>query len=60
MRLLFQDHEGATFMCDTSYEQVTIPLENVKDVVKWFLEETLYDVVLYKGTATAVVAGSLL
>ena len=54
MRLLFQDHEGATFMCDTSYEQVTIPLENVKDVSKWFLEETLYDVVLYKGEPVTV------
>jgi elongation factor P len=54
MRLLYVDKEEVSFMDDTSFEQIAIPLSNVEDVKKWFLEEILYDIILYNGEPVTV------
>lgn len=54
MRLLYSDHTGATFMDEESFEQIVIPLKQIEDVKHWLVEDTLYDVILYKGEVTSV------
>ncbi|MCH9608874.1 MAG: Elongation factor P [Chlamydiales bacterium] len=49
MRLLYTDHEGATFMDDESFEQTTIPLSKVEEMKQWLLDDTVYDLIFYKG-----------
>lgn len=54
MRLLYVDQEGATFMDDDSYEQVTVPLDKIGEIKAWLVEDVVYALVFYKGEATAV------
>ena len=54
MRLLYTDGSGATFMDDTSYEQITIPLDKIEDVKQWLREDVSYSLVFYKGEPTTV------
>lgn len=51
MRLLYKDADGATFMDDTTFEQLTIPMSLIGDQEVWLMEELLYDIVFYKGEA---------
>lgn len=51
MRLLYTDGDGAVFMDDSSYEQTTIPLDNLGDTQQWLKEDVLYSVVFFKGQA---------
>ena len=54
MRLLYTDGSGATFMDDTTYEQLTIPSERLEDVQQWLRDDVMYSLVFYKGEATTV------
>ncbi|MEI8125866.1 MAG: elongation factor P [Parachlamydiaceae bacterium] len=54
MRLLYKEGEGAVFMDEVSFEQVTIPLANLGDTAQWLLEDLLYGVIFYKGTPVTV------
>ena len=54
MRLLYKEQEGAVFMDDTSFEQATVPYENIGDNKQWLLEDRVYDVVFYKGAPITV------
>lgn len=54
MRLLYIDGEGATFMDDVSYEQMTIPSDKIEDVKQWLQEDAMYSLVFYKGEPTTV------
>lgn len=47
MRLLYQEQDGAVFMDDNTFEQVTIPFSVIGDNKDWLLDDTLYEVVLY-------------
>ena len=49
MRLIFTDIEGATFMDDNTFEQVTIPFVLIEDNKIWLKEEILYAIIFYKG-----------
>lgn len=49
MRLLYQEADGVTFMDETSFEQIKIPLSNIGDTSKWLLDDLLYEVIFYKG-----------
>ncbi|MBY0530098.1 MAG: elongation factor P [Rhabdochlamydiaceae bacterium] len=49
MRMLYKESDGVVFMDDNSFEQITIPLTLIGDKDQWLMEETLYDVVFYKG-----------
>jgi len=54
MRLLYRERDGAVFMDETSYEQLTISLSVIGDNEKWLKEDTLYGVVLYKGNVILI------
>jgi elongation factor P len=54
MRLLYVDNTGATFMDDTTYEQLTVPQEKLEDVRQWLREDVSYSLVFYKGEPTTV------
>lgn len=54
MRLLYIDASGATFMDETSFEQLTIPPEKVEDIKQWLLEDQMYSMIFYKGEPTTV------
>ena len=54
MRMLYKESDGAIFMDDKSYDQISIPLKIIGDKEQWLMEEVLYDVVFYKGVAIDV------
>lgn len=60
MRMLYKEQDGIVFMDETSYEQHTIPLNNVQDVIDWLKEDLLYDIVFYKGQPVSVEAPTFL
>ncbi len=49
MRMLYKEGDGAVFMDDKTFDQVTIPLTIIGDNDQWLMEEVLYDIVFYKG-----------
>ncbi|MBS0586278.1 MAG: elongation factor P [Verrucomicrobia bacterium] len=51
MRLLYKETDGAVFMDDESFEQVTIPMSLIGDNFVWLMDEMIYRVVFYKGDA---------
>ena len=55
MRMLYRDGEGVVFMDDNTYDQTTIPLENVGDTEQWLKEDIVYGIVFYKGDAINVI-----
>ena len=54
MRFLYNDQDGAVFMHDTSFEQITILHEALGNTKQWLLEDHLYDILFYKGEAVNV------
>lgn len=55
MRMLYKDVDGAVFMDDNSYEQITIPLKLIGDREQWLMEEVVYNIIFYKGIPIEVV-----
>ncbi|MEN9344488.1 MAG: Elongation factor [Chlamydiota bacterium] len=49
MRMLYKEADGAVFMDDESFEQLTIPNNLISEKTQWLMEELLYSVVFYKG-----------
>lgn len=49
MRLLYKESDGAVFMNDTTFDQISISLKLIGDKDQWLKEDTLYDILLYKG-----------
>lgn len=56
MRLLYKDAEGAVFMDEKSFEQITIPFANIGDTEQWLLDDHLYTIIFYNGAAVSVEA----
>lgn len=54
MRLLYEDADGFVFMDDESFEQFTVGTESVADVKQWLKEDTIYEVIFYKGSPVLV------
>jgi len=54
MRLLYVDHTGATFMNDDNYEQESVDLDKIEDVKQWLVEDTIYDLLFYKGEIVTI------
>jgi elongation factor P len=50
MRFLYKEADGAVFMDDKTFDQVTIPNEIIGNNDQWLMEELIYQVVFYKGT----------
>ena len=49
MSLLYKEAEGVIFMDEKTFEQITIPFENIGDTSQWLLDDHLYDVIFYNG-----------
>lgn len=56
MRLLYTEPDGAVFMNDTTFDQVTVLMSIIKTNQKWLKDDTLYDLVLYNGSVIDVMA----
>jgi elongation factor P len=54
MRLLYTDHEGATFMDDNTYEQLTLTSDKIEEVKLWMMEDLVYRIIFYKGEAITI------
>lgn len=53
MRMLYKEANGAVFM-DETFEQITIPLENIGETAQFLMEDLLYGIVFYKGVPVNV------
>ncbi len=60
MRLIFIDSEGATFMHDESFEQVSIPYALIGSDKDWLKEEVLYAIIIYKGEVVGFEAPNMM
>jgi len=49
MRLLYTEQDDAVFMNDTTFEQFHVPLASTGNSRDFLKEDTLYDVIFYKG-----------
>lgn len=54
MRLLYKEADGAVFMDNKSFEQITIPFSQMGDTSQWLLDDQLYSIVFYKGNPVTV------
>lgn len=55
MRMLYREPNAIVFMDDKSFEQVTIPLENIGDApLQWMIEDSVYGILFYKGEPVSV------
>ncbi|MDB6080970.1 MAG: elongation factor [Chlamydiia bacterium] len=54
MRMLYKESDGAVFMDDVSFEQITISTAQLADVSQWLKEDLVYDVIFYKGIPITV------
>lgn len=54
MRLLYKENDGAVFMDDNSFEQITIPLTSIGDNSQWLMEDLLYGIIFYNGMPVSV------
>ncbi len=56
MRLLYREGQDAVFMDDNTYEQLTVAHSALHEVEQWLLEDTLYEIITYKGEPISVQA----
>lgn len=54
MRMLYKEADGAIFMDDNTFEQISISMESIADAVQWLLEDHLYDIIFYKGSPLTI------
>ena len=54
MRFLYKEPDGAIFMDDKTFDQVTISNELIGNNQQWLMEEVLYQVIFYKGSVIEV------
>ncbi len=49
MRLVYKESDGAVFMDEKTFDQITISNEIIGNNQQWLMDEIIYDVVFYKG-----------
>lgn len=54
MRMLYKEADGVVFMCESTFDQVKIPLENIGDTIQWLLDDFVYEVIFYRGNPISV------
>lgn len=54
MRFLYKEMDAAVFMDDKTFDQVTISNDLIGDKQQWLMEETLFQVVFYKGNVIEI------
>ena len=54
MRFLYKEQDGAVFMDEKTFDQLTISNETLGNNQQWLMEEVLFQVVFYKGSVIEV------
>lgn len=54
MRMLYKETDGAVFMNDDSFEQVSISFDKMGTNSQWLLEDQLYGVIFYNGEPVTI------
>jgi elongation factor P len=54
MRMLYREEDGVVFMHDQTFDQVSVPLSVIGSNEAYLMEEILYDLIFYKGSAVDV------
>ncbi len=54
MRYVYAESDGVVFMDEKTFDQVSIPNEVIGNAKQWLKEETVYQVLFYKGNAIEV------
>lgn len=54
MRMLYKEADGIIFMCEDTFEQVKVPLENIGETEQWLLEDFVYEIIFYKGNPITI------
>ncbi len=49
MRFLYKEQDGAIFMDEKTFDQITIPNDIIGNNQQWLMEEIVFQVVFYKG-----------
>ena len=55
MRFLYKESDGAVFMDEKTFDQITINDELIGSNRQWLMEETVFHVVFYKGEPIEIV-----
>lgn len=55
MRMLYSEQDGVVFMNEATFEQLKVMTEHLGSAKDFIMEDTLYDIVLYKGEPISVV-----
>lgn len=60
MRFLYKESDGAVFMDEKTFDQITISNELLGDNAQWLKEETLFHIVFYKGEPIEIIPPTFL
>ena len=60
MRLLYKKGETIVFMDDTTYEQITVALSIIDEKKYYMIDDTVYDLVFYKGNVIDIIPPTFL
>lgn len=50
VRFLYKEPDGAVFMDEKTFDQISIRDDVIGDKQQWLMEETIYQVIFYKGS----------
>ncbi len=54
MTFLYREDEGAVFMDQKTFDQISVSKEIIVPIAHWLMEEVVYQVVVYKGNVIEV------
>ena len=60
MRMLYKEGDHIVFMHDETYDQISVPLLVIGQKEPYMIDDTIYDLVFYKGTVVDVVPPTFL
>ena len=55
MRFLYKEADGAIFMDEKTFDQITISNEIIGDKQPWLMEEVIFQVIFYKGAVIEII-----
>lgn len=55
MRFVYKEQDGAVFMDEKTFDQVTIPNDIIGSNQQWLMDETVFQVVFYKGAVIEII-----
>lgn len=55
MRLLYLEQDGAVFMDDNTFEQISVPFAAIKENKKWLKDDLIYELIFYKGQVIEII-----